>query len=406
MWDDEQLDRLTDMVEGYGTIPVAVADQTNVVEHVGEAQPVDHDADGNVFCRHPMLVPNKNRTECVLAFRYDIGRHFLNTGGRTALKEGYERAIGRLLSFNRFILAQEDRDAFLNIPELKALFESPGYLGGAADICDLGVPNPILDPFQLGIIVNIAGQTVPIHLDAPYFGGKGVHGRADRFLFPAWLLVVMQMSGLFEEERVAQVQGVAYMHRWEDTPEALAENGGTFFYYPNGVRKPERDFPARTANAIICDGSIVVHGTDPFKPNEKDIQYLRKEDKNALVFKGNHTWDLTTNGVKRTELKTSDFRISLVWRSRCFRNEEEKRAWEQDTPMELDYILDTLDADLRARGRLSGKRPEPLAFAELLLDEYVEYPMPNALMPVNFCMLGKLMPNLDFLVRWLPICQS
>jgi hypothetical protein len=32
-------------------------------------------------------------------------------------------------------------------------------------VCNLGVSNPILDPFQLGIIIQVPGQQVPMHLD-------------------------------------------------------------------------------------------------------------------------------------------------------------------------------------------------------------------------------------------------
>lgn len=51
-----------------------------------------------------------------------------------------------------------------------------------------------------GMIIQLPGQNVPMHLDAPYFMGT------DRFGFPIWLLVVMHRSGLFKAETVDQVR--------------------------------------------------------------------------------------------------------------------------------------------------------------------------------------------------------
>ena len=49
-----------------------------------------------------------------------------------------------------------------------------------------------------------------MHLDVPWFRG------ATRFNVPQWLLIAMEMSGLWAEHRVSQTQGVAYLHDWVD----------------------------------------------------------------------------------------------------------------------------------------------------------------------------------------------
>jgi hypothetical protein len=46
----------------------------------------------------------------------------------------------------------------------------------------------------------VPGQTVAMHLDAPYFWG------ASRVSVPQWLLVSMVFSGLFQDKFVDQVQ--------------------------------------------------------------------------------------------------------------------------------------------------------------------------------------------------------
>jgi hypothetical protein len=67
-------------------------------EDIGEAVPLTDAKEG---CKHPFLVPNNNRTLCVLPGRIDIGRHFVLTGGLQGLKESHERLVSRILSFGR-----------------------------------------------------------------------------------------------------------------------------------------------------------------------------------------------------------------------------------------------------------------------------------------------------------------
>ena len=90
-------------------------------EHIGEAAPLVNDA-----CTNPFLVPNKNRTMCILPQRIDlgkfkntvpfvywvlvnrtfnlqIGKHFILTGGPDAIREDFELMVDRLTSFGRYI---------------------------------------------------------------------------------------------------------------------------------------------------------------------------------------------------------------------------------------------------------------------------------------------------------------
>jgi hypothetical protein len=97
--------------------------------------------------------------------------------------------------------------------------------------------------------------------------------------------------------------------------------------------------------------------------------------------------------------------VTVVYRARCFRSQEEAKKFrdmasgkgEPSELMTLEYILDTLKEDLIKRGSLKrGQDISPLDLAFLLLDEYAAYPPPpNALLPVNYCMLGKLFPATD-----------
>mmetsp|Transcript_3836 Transcript_3836/g.4420 ORF Transcript_3836/g.4420 Transcript_3836/m.4420 type:complete len:304 (+) Transcript_3836:71-982(+) len=181
-------------------------------EDVGEAEPMI-----NGRCADPFLVPNKNRTACVLPGRVDVGRHYILTGGPSGLKEMYEDAVSRLLSFGiyNWDLSKD--------PTMHSLFTGEKFQNAAKFTCPKD--KQYIDPFQGNYIVQLPGQTVAAHIDAPYFWG------ANRFQYPQWLLAVMVFSGLFEHIFVPQVQVVGYIHQWNPNEKELSEIGGNFIYW-------------------------------------------------------------------------------------------------------------------------------------------------------------------------------
>ena len=55
------------------------------------------------------------------------------------------------------------------------------------------------------------------------------------------------------------------------------------------------------------------------------------------------------------------------------------KSWRESTDdLQVDFILDTLEKDLRERGRLEGARPENRDFAMMLVDEYIHFPPPQS----------------------------
>ena len=72
-----------------GGYPTNIADlefYNTTHEHVGEARPVER-GNGGVICAHPFLVPSRDKTQCILPGRVDIGRHYVMHGGIEALRE-------------------------------------------------------------------------------------------------------------------------------------------------------------------------------------------------------------------------------------------------------------------------------------------------------------------------------
>lgn len=347
-------------------------------EHIGEGLPPASDGS----CPHSLLVPNQDKTLCILPQRIDVGKHFIMTGGPDGAKEDYESMIDRVSSFGRYIFVK-DLDSY---PVIKSLFESEPFQQAALKICP--ATRPFLDPFQFNLIVQVPGQTVALHLDAPYFWG------ASRFQMPQWLLVAMVYSNLFTERFVDQVQVVGYLHQW--TPQTDA--GGQFIYYTNdtftGYVSPT------SQSGIIVDGSKTVHAALIYHPTVR-APHLDKDKDSLLKFAGGDNWDLIMDNNKIGQYKTRDLRISIVYRARCFESAE-KAAQFSSLPsseyLQLDDVLNTLQDDMIARKVLKAEQKNAISrldLALLIMDTYIKYPLPaaeKALFPYNYCAASRLFP--------------
>eukprot|EP01147_Barroeca_monosierra_P003795 gene3794-8373_t len=393
IWTPEEQQQLADMVRTYGEIQSAVADQTPLTESIGESKPYDpiHG------CTHPLMVPTRDGKQCAFAGRLDVGRHYIRTGGHNSLKEPYESLVSRLLSFAKFFIGKGPKDLSKEIPLFEKLFNNSEYKSAVETICH---GHPHLEPFQLGIIVQIPGQTVAMHYDAPWFFG------ADRMTVPIWLLVVMHASGLFHNITVPQIQGVAYIHPWNVenmTDSQIADTyGGSFFYHSQGPGFPAGRLAPRPGNAILLDGSKCIHGTDLFlPPNTTSATMLNKDAKPKLVFSPKNSpnvttreslWDVISDGKTVATYKFSQLRIALVWRSKCFKSKEEQRKYDEAPKLKVEEILNVLKDDLIRRNRLDlNTYISPERLGVLLLDEYVDYPLPvNTWMPYNYCAIPRL----------------
>merc|ERR1719201_383809 len=230
VWSEEDLAKLMDHVKANGengkSYKLAQSDNTPLNENIGEAVPY---TEGQP-CPHLYLRPNRNRTQCQITGRLDVGRHYVQTGGYSGLRESHKSLLYRAQSYAKFFIkATRDGEQGLAEEDLPfeqepspALFQSKGYRKAVEHVCP---GKNYLESFQLGVIIQLPGQQVPLHADAPWFVG------ADRFTLPVWLLVVMSRSGLFRDREIAQLQGVAYVHNWgkaaaELTDEELEETYG------------------------------------------------------------------------------------------------------------------------------------------------------------------------------------
>lgn len=355
-------------------------------EHIGEAQPAV-----NGTCAHPFLIPSQDRTLCVLPGRVDVARAYVMSGGVEGLKESPAKLVSRVQSFGRYYFDLEQ------LPPARALFDMPAFSELAAAVCPPDAT--VLDPIQANLIVNIPGQTVASHIDAPYFWG------ADRFTLPQWLLAVMVHSGLFADRFIHQVQVVGYVHRWEDPTGARA---GEFVYYDDASGVP-KSVPPAPLSASSVDGSKVVHASRVYMP-ERAPPPLNKDKANVLRYAaGSDMWELTSGGEVVATYPTDELRFSVVYRARCFASEEKRAAFaaqrrgnpadpaDTGDMLPLETVLNTLKEGLVTAGAYSRvylNSLSPLALAELLLDSYIRYPLSHtSAFPLNVCAAKLVAPT-------------
>lgn len=151
-------------------------------EDIGEYQPINKDGS----CSHKFLFPNIDKTKCHLPQRVDIGKHFVMTGGVDGTKEYYKDLVDRVSSFGKYTFISE-MDKF---PPVKHLFESNNFQKAAKLVCP--DDKQTLDPFQFNFIVQVAGQTVALHIDSPYFWSRQ-SGHADRYSSILLLIFIIEM---------------------------------------------------------------------------------------------------------------------------------------------------------------------------------------------------------------------
>lgn len=92
-------------------------------EHIGEAQPLSPQG----TCTHPFLIPNTDRTACVLPGRLDVARAYALAGGYEGLKETLPLLLSRVQSFGRYhfnISEHAEVEYLFNKPQFQVPFPS------------------------------------------------------------------------------------------------------------------------------------------------------------------------------------------------------------------------------------------------------------------------------------------
>lgn len=286
--------------------------------------------------------------------RIDAAANYVRTGGRFGRTDTSTAALADRTNYFRETYAYGED---VRAPGIEPFLHHEGFGEAARALHGRDVIVPAIVYANL----LLPGQELAVHTDVPEFRG------ANRLELPQWLMVVMHHSGCFADWSMPIATGVAW---FGDAVE------GAFAYYPEGVDGPAATVPVRHDTAVLLDTDSVFHGVDRVGRSDAAVPSLGPNPE--LRFAGDGAWDLeAADGTHR--LAWGDLRFSVSWKAYCFADEAERRAWaEHADDLSLDRILDTLEADLRRRGRLEGDRPPPTEFAKLLIREHIRFPAPVA----------------------------
>jgi hypothetical protein len=218
----------------------------------------------------------------------------------------------------------------------------------------------VIEPAIAYANLMVPGQELAVHTDVPEFRG------ANRKLVPQWLLVVMHHSGLFEEHRMPIATAIAWFHDCD---------GGELAYWPDGAAGALRRHRVRYNTALVLDTDSVFHGVDRIADvTAEELPRLRPGT--TLEGATDHTWVLRAGDAELARYRWEELRFSVSWKAYCFRDEHERDTWrEHRDDLTLDVILDRLVDDLRSRDRVSGDVTRDAALGQMLIDEYVTFPV-------------------------------
>jgi len=285
--------------------------------------------------------------------RIDAAANYVRSGGRFG-RRGEPTAVlaDRTNYFRETYAYGED----IRAPGIEPFLHHGGFIEAARALHgrDLIVPAIVYANLLL------PGQELAVHTDVPEFRG------ANRMRLPQWLMVVMAHSGRFEDWRMPIATGVAYFGQAVE---------GAFAHYPDGIDRPAVALAVRHDTAVLLDTDSVFHGVDRVGGADAVVPALGPAPE--LRFAGDARWALFGADPDPVSYTWDQLRFSVSWKGYCFTDDAERRAWaDHADDLTLAVILDRLEADLRSRERLTGDRPEPRAFASLLIREYIRFPAP------------------------------
>ncbi len=286
--------------------------------------------------------------------RFDAAFNFVKTGGRFGRRgEDLEALVARTNYF-RETYAYGDE---IYAPGIEPFLHYQGFVEAAREIFD----RPVVEPAIVFANILLPGQELAVHTDVPEFRG------INRKHHPQWLCVVMHHSGMFDRWRMPVATAVSW---YQDS------RGGAFAFYPDGAAGAAVAQPVRYNTAIILDTDSVFHGVDRVDSNTDAAPPFRAGMRVHSLGEGSGRWQVRDGDEAVADYGWQEMRFSISWKAYCFRDEAERTAWREGSDdLDVDYVLDTLEEDLRARGRID-RRPAQKEFAETLVDEYVRFPPP------------------------------
>jgi hypothetical protein len=173
-------------------------------------------------------------------------------------------------------------------------------------------------------------------------------------------------SGLFEDYLVKMAQVITWWYRGEP---------GGFTYWPDGPFEPPQRLEAPLWNrGVVVQNEMMYHRGDPVgPPADRPIEGV----KNRSVFgydAPDDSWVVTTDGVAIRRYQPAEIRFLVHWNAEVYADMEEvRKVMDHTDDLTHGRVVDTLLADMRARGVEVAEPSDPLHdvdFIQALMHTY------------------------------------
>src|SRR5690606_21647941 len=120
-------------------------------------------------------------------------------------------------------------------------------------------------------------------------------------------------------------------------------------YWPDGPDAPNATIATPYDNiAVVADNERTYHGVAPVGTDEPVIHGLTPDTTLHRVQGG---WEMHTDAETVHRAGDADVRITVSWKGEVYADEaDRRRALDHTDDIDLDHVVDTLLADMRARG--------------------------------------------------------
>ena len=183
----------------------------------------------------------------------------------------------------------------------------------------------------------------------------------------------MHHSGLFDEWRMPIATGIAWFHDCD---------GGALAYWPDGADGPPATHAAQYNTAMVLDTDTRVPRRRPHRGGRRRRSPAAPTRHGARPGRRPTQWTVhapTSDPVARYDW--DELRFSVSWKAYCFRDEAERDAWRDHAD---DLTLDARRRPPRRRPRRARQRRRATSTRNpelglLMIDEYIRFPAPQAL---------------------------
>jgi hypothetical protein len=246
-------------------------------------------------------------------------------------------------------------------PEVEGIFYNSTFLAEVKSYWRAEYAKPTL------MLFNICGPHntgLDPHLDATTFRGVRIENT------PVWMQNIMAKSGLFTSYIVKMAQVITWWYRGAE---------GTFTYWPDGPLRPPKKLEHPLWNkGVVVQNELMFHRGDPVgRPDERAVPGLKHRSR-FHYDADEDAWVITTDGTPIRRYDPSDIRLLVHWNAEVYTDMEEcRKVMDHSDDLTHEQVVDTLIADMRAKGRRVANPSDPfhdVEFIHALMETYTIAP--------------------------------